>query len=211
MKIILLGPPGAGKGTQATRVAEHLGVPKAGSGDLFRDHLQQNTNLGQLADSYMKKGVLVPDSITIRMVMEWISTETTENGFLLDGFPRTLTQATALDEELGDGAIDRVLYVKVSQKELVRRLAGRVVCNNCNRTYHKISNPPPEDGACADCQGSLYQRDDDKPEAVEKRIEVFFTQTTPLINYYSIAGVLREVDGEQSIKMVEQAFIEALT
>ena len=166
MRIILLGPPGAGKGTQATRVADHLGVPKVGSGDLFRDHLQQETELGQLADSYMKKGVLVPDSITIHMVMEWISKEATGNGFLLDGFPRTLNQATVLDRRLGEGAIDRVLYVNVSQEELVRRLAGRVVCNNCNRTYHKISNPPPGDGVCADCQGSLYQRDDDKPEAV---------------------------------------------
>lgn len=211
MRIILLGPPGAGKGTQATRVADHLGVPKVGSGDLFRDHLQQETELGQLADSYMKKGVLVPDSITIRMVMEWISKEATGTGFLLDGFPRTLNQATVLDRRLGEGAIDRVLYVNVSQEELVRRLAGRVVCNNCNRTYHKISNPPPGDEVCADCQGSLYQRADDKPEAVEKRLEVFFTQTAPLVNYYSIAGVLREVDGEQSIKMVGQAFIEALT
>ena len=210
MKVILLGPPGAGKGTQAANVAEHLGVPKVASGDLFRDNTRRGTELGQLADSYMKKGALVPDDVTIRMVMDWIATEAKGGGFLLDGFPRTLGQAEALDIELNGAAIDRVLYVRVSEEELIRRLTGRVVCRKCGHTYHKIFNPPLTEGECGECGSELYERDDDKPEPVKKRLEVFFAQTAPLIDYYQNKDLLKEIDGEQSIEAVGQALIGAL-
>lgn len=209
MKVVLLGPPGAGKGTQAARVAEYLKVPSAASGDLFRDHQKRDTELGRLARSYMQRGVLVPDEVTIRMVAEWIETEAGDGGFLLDGFPRTLGQAEALDGALSDtSGLDRVLYIRVSNDELVRRLTGRLVCRGCGATYHKVSNPPPVSGACGECRGELYEREDDRPEAVGKRLEVYFSETAPLIGYYQEAGILREVDGEQSIDEVGRALIE---
>ncbi len=203
---MLLGPPGAGKGTQAAQLAEHLNVPKVASGDLFRDHQKRNTELGQLARSYMDRGVLVPDDVTIRMVMTWVEAEAKERGFLLDGFPRTLAQAEALDKELANSAgLDRVLYVNVSNEELIRRLTGRLVCRNCGATYHKVFNPPPASSKCGECSGELYEREDDKPQAVGKRLEVYFSETAPLIDYYRDAGILREVDGERSIDEVGEA------
>lgn len=210
MKVVLLGPPGAGKGTQAARIAEYLNVPSVASGDLFRDHQKRDTELGRLARSYMQRGVLVPDEVTISMVTEWIQTEAGDGGFLLDGFPRTLAQAEALDGALSNAdGLDRVLYIRVSNDELVRRLTGRLVCRGCGVTFHKVSNPPPADGKCGlCCDGELYEREDDRPEAVGKRLEVYFSQTAPLIDYYRGAGILREVDGEQSIEEVGTALIE---
>ena len=210
MKVVLLGPPGAGKGTQAARIAEYLNVPSVASGDLFRDHQKRDTELGRLARSYMQRGVLVPDEVTISMVTEWIQTEAGDGGFLLDGFPRTLAQAEALDGALSNSdGLDRVLYIRVSNDELVRRLTGRLVCRGCGVTFHKVSNPPPADGKCGlCCDGELYEREDDRLEAVGKRLEVYFSQTAPLIDYYRAAGVLREVDGEQSIEEVGTALIE---
>ena len=209
MKVVLLGPPGAGKGTQAARIAEYLKVPSAASGDLFRDHQKRDTELGRLARSYMQRGVLVPDEVTIGMVSEWIETEAGEGGFLLDGFPRTLGQAEALDEALANtDGLDRVLYIRVSNDELVRRLTGRLVCRGCGATFHRVSNPPPANGACGECEGELYEREDDRPEAVGKRLEVYFSETAPLIDYYGEAGILREVDGEQSIEDVGRELVE---
>ena len=209
LKVVLLGPPGAGKGTQAARVAEHLKVPSVASGDLFRDHQKRDTELGRLARSYMQRGVLVPDEVTIGMVTEWIETEAGDGGFLLDGFPRTLGQAEALDGALSNtDGLDSVLYIRVANDELVRRLTGRLVCRGCGATFHRVSNPPPANGACGDCDGGeLYEREDDRPEAVGKRLEVYFSETAPLIDYYREAGILREVDGEQSIDDVGQALI----
>jgi adenylate kinase len=211
LKVVLLGPPGAGKGTQAARIAEYLEVPSVASGDLFRDHQKRDTELGRLARSYMQRGVLVPDEVTIRMVTEWIETEAGDGGFLLDGFPRTLGQAEALDGALSStSGLDRVLYIRVSDEELVRRLTGRLVCRGCGATFHKVSNPPPADGACGECGGELYEREDDRPEAVGKRLEVYFSETAPLIDYYRKAGILREVDGEQSIDEVGLELMEKL-
>ncbi len=212
LKVVLLGPPGAGKGTQAAQLAEHLNVPKVASGDLFRDHQKRNTELGQLARSYMDRGVLVPDDVTIRMVVTWIESEAKSRGFLLDGFPRTLGQAEALDKELRHtSGLDRVLYVNVSNEELVRRLTGRLVCRDCGATYHELFNPPPGSGKCQECGGELYQREDDKPQAVGKRLEVYFSETAPLIDYYRNKGILREIDGEQSIDIVSKALIRQVS
>jgi len=212
LKVILLGPPGAGKGTQAARITQSLGVPRVSSGDLFRDHQQRDTKLGRLARSYMERGALVPDDITIQMVMVWIDAQEDAGGFLLDGFPRTLAQAEALDQALvGKAGIDKALYINVSQEELVRRLTGRLICRGCQTPYHKEYSPPEQAGECDKCGGALYARDDDKPEAVMKRIQVYLQETEPLVEYYREAGTLREVNGESSITEVGQAVEEALS
>ena len=157
----------------------------------------------------MQRGVLVPDEVTIGMVTEWIETEAGNGGFLLDGFPRTLGQAEALDGALSNtDGLDRVLYIRVSNDELVRRLTGRLVCRGCGATYHKVSNPPPANGACGECCDELYEREDDRPEAVGKRLEVYFSETAPLIGYYREAGILQEVEGEQSIDEVGRELME---
>ena len=154
---------------------------------------------------------MVPDEVTISMVTEWIETEAGDGGFLLDGFPRTLGQAEALDGALPDtDGLDRVLYIRVSNDELVRRLTGRLVCRGCGATFHKVSNPPPANGTCGECGGELYEREDDRPEAVGKRLEVYFSETAPLIDYYGEAGILREVGGEQSIEDVGRELVEKL-
>ena len=211
MKVILLGPPGAGKGTQAARVADELGVTRAASGDLFRENLRNETELGLIAKSYMDKGALVPDDVTIRLVMSWISAPDQGEGFVLDGFPRTLPQAEALDSALEpSGGLDRVLYVNVAEDELVRRLAGRFICRVCQTPYHETASPPKEQGKCDDCDGELYQRDDDKAEVVKRRLQVYFEETQPLVGYYRSSGVLREVDGEGAVDDVGGLLVEAL-
>ncbi len=212
MKVILLGPPGAGKGTQASAIAESFGMPRVSSGDLFREHRQRDTHLGRLAGSYMARGALVPDDVTIKMVMEWINAHGDNGEFLLDGFPRTLAQAEALDGALsGKGSVDKVLYIRVSQKELLRRLTGRLICRVCQAPYHLESAPPKQPGKCDLCGSELYQRDDDKAEAIRKRIAVYLEETAPLIEYYGKAGILQEVDGESSIENVGQALIAVLS
>lgn len=211
MKVILLGPPGAGKGTQAARIADEIGGTRASSGDLFRENIGNNTELGQLARSYMEKGVLVPDDVTIRMVMGWINAPEQANGFVLDGFPRTVGQAEALDKELlGSSGVDHVLYISVSQDELIKRLAGRFICRNCQTPYHETMSPPETAGECDKCGGEVYQREDDKPEVVKTRIMVFMNETEPLVGYYRNAGILTEIDGEGSIEGVGKALIEAV-
>ena len=207
-----MGPPGAGKGTQAGQISDSLGIPRVSSGDLFRDHQRRDTELGRLAHSYMERGVLVPDDVTIEMVMEWINSHQSAGGFLLDGFPRTLAQAKALDRALAaEGGIDRVLYIRVQREELVRRLSGRLICRGCQTPYHIESAPPERPGVCDRCGSELYQRDDDKPEVVRRRIQVYIDETEPLVEYYRKASVLQEVDGESSIEEVSRALVEAIS
>ncbi len=206
--MILLGPPGAGKGTQAARLADGLGVERVSSGDLFRVHKREETELGLMASEYMDRGELVPDDVTIKMVMDWIDSLGPGAGFLLDGFPRTLPQAQALDRELeAAGGIDKVIHLKVEPDELVRRLSGRLLCRDCQTPYHLMSSQPQERGRCDRCGGELYQREDDKAEAVQKRIVVYFTETEPLVDYYMSAGKLEEIDGEGSIEEVGRAMM----
>jgi len=210
-RVILLGPPGAGKGTQAARIAENLSVPKVASGDLFRDHQARDTELGRLARTYMERGDLVPDDVTIRMVMEWVEAHEGEGGFLLDGFPRTLAQTEALDREMVEsGGIDRALYINVNTEELFRRLAGRWICRSCQTPYHEQSSPPSVSGKCDRCGGDLYQRDDDNAEAVQKRLGVFFKETEPLVQFYRETGILREVDGVGTVDGVGAMLLDAV-
>ena len=203
MRIILLGAPGAGKGTQAGILSQRLGLAPIASGDLFRKAEQKGDELGLLVSSYMKKGLLVPDDITIRLILERV---TDGDDFILDGFPRTLEQAKALDEALAKGgkAIDKVVYIKVSSEELLRRLSGRWICRVCQAPYHMVTSPPHVPGKCDRCGGELYQRPDDEVEAVRKRLEVYFAQTFPLIDYYRGRGILVEINGEQNIDGVSE-------
>ncbi len=211
MYIIFLGAPGAGKGTQAARVAQELKLVHVASGDLFRQALAQETALGLEAKSYMEQGKLVPDEITIKMVMERVSAPDCASGVILDGFPRNLEQAKALDKSLAeqDKAIDKVVYIKVSEEELIRRLSGRWICRNCQTPYNAVDSPPQVAGKCDKCGGELYQRADDTVETVKNRLKVYFTETSPLIDYYTGAGKLLEIDGEGDIEEVNRRIIGA--
>ncbi|MDP6127129.1 MAG: adenylate kinase [Dehalococcoidales bacterium] len=212
MHIIFLGAPGAGKGTQAAKVANELSLTHVATGDLFRQAQAEGTELGLEAKSYMEKGMLVPDEITVRMLLERISAPDCEGGIILDGFPRNLEQASALDQALtGEGkSIDKVVYIKVSEEELVERLSGRWICRQCQAPYHEVGSPPKVRGKCDRCGGELYQRADDMAETVKKRIGVYFSETTPLIDYYSQDGKLLEIEGEGSVVEVESRIIESL-
>jgi adenylate kinase len=207
---VLLGPPGAGKGTQAAIVAEKCGIPHISSGNIFRENLKNNTELGIKAKQYMEKGELVPDEITIGMVQDRLSQPDCKAGALLDGFPRTPAQADALAAFLSQrgGKIECVPLIDVSSDELVERLSGRWTCKQEGHVYHTKYNPPKEAGKC-DLDGSpLYQREDDKPETVKQRIEVYAKQTAPLIDYYKEKGLLVEIDGEMSIEDVTKAILK---
>lgn len=212
MYIILLGAPGAGKGTQAATLAEKLGAAHIATGDLFRQALEQGTELGMQAKSYMEKGMLVPDEITAQMVLDRISAPDCEAGIILDGFPRNLEQAEALDKALAgqERAIDKVVYIKVPEEELLKRLSGRWVCRNCQAPYHAVDSPPKVAGKCDRCGGELYQRADDNAETIKNRLEVYSAQTAPLIDYYARAGKLLEVNGEGSVAEVSQRVVAAL-
>ena len=202
-----MGPPGAGKGTQGNWMSDFLNVPKVSSGDLFREHQNKQTELGQLASSYMQKGKLVPDKITVAMVMEWIETNKSSKGFVLDGYPRTLPQAEALDISLtndGLGNLDKAINVNVPTDVLISRLSGRLVCNNCNQIYNIKYAPPKTAGNCDNCNQELQSRDDDKIEAIQKRIQVYFESTAPLISYYESTNILAHVDGSNSIGFVTE-------
>ena len=210
--IVFLGAPGAGKGTQAATVAEKLNLAHIATGDMFREAQKQETELAKQARFYMEKGELVPDEITIQMVLERIAAPDCENGVIFDGFPRTLKQAEALDEALGKQGkmIDSVVYIKVSEAELVERLGGRWICRQCQTPYHMVNSPPRTPGKCDRCGGELYQRPDDTPETVKERLRVYFAETAPLIDYYNRAGKLLEVGGEGSVDNVRERILEAL-
>ena len=210
--IILLGAPGAGKGTQAVTISKKLGLAHIASGDLFRKEQDSGSELGKIAKSYMEKGQLVPDDITVKMILSRISAPDCAKGFILDGFPRTLEQAKALDQALAVGgrSIDKVLYIKVSVKELLKRLSGRWICRNCQAPYNVVELLPKVSGKCDRCGGDLYQRADDTEETAKKRLDVYFAQTMPLIKYYTDAGKLVEVNGEQGIEAVGQDLIAAI-
>jgi adenylate kinase len=210
--IILLGAPGAGKGTQAVMLAEKLNLVQVASGDLFRQALQQETELGKQAKVYMEKGQLVPNEITIQMVLERLAQPDCINGAILDGFPRNTQQAEALDKELvkQDKAIDKVVSIKVSEAELIKRLGGRWICRNCQAPYHEVNSPPKVKGVCDRCGGELYQRADDNVETIKERLKVYFTETSPLIDYYRKSGTLLEIDGEGTTKDIHQRIVTAL-
>ncbi len=212
LHVILLGAPGAGKGTQAVQISQRLGLAHIASGDLFRQEQDSGSELGKIAKSYMGKGLLVPDEVTVKMILGRIAAPDCAKGFLLDGFPRTLEQAKALDQALAakDKSINLVLYIKVSTEELLRRLSGRWICRNCQVPYNIVELPPKVPGKCDYCGGELYQRPDDSEETARKRLEVYFAQTMPLIEYYTEAGKLVEIDGEKGIEGVAQDLITAI-
>jgi adenylate kinase len=212
MNIVFLGAPGAGKGTQASRVAKKLKMAHIATGDLFRQALEKNTEQAQKARPYIESGKLVPDEITIKMVLERIANDDCRNGVIFDGFPRNLKQAEALDKALieQNKAIESVVYIKVSEKVLLERLLGRWICRKCQAPYHAVYSPPKIAGKCDRCGGELYQRADDTEETVKKRLVVFTAETSPLIQYYSKSKKLLEVEGEGSEDAIEGRIIDIL-
>lgn len=204
MDLVLMGLPGAGKGTQAERIIEKYGIPHISTGDMFRAAIQEGTALGKEAQKYMDAGNLVPDEVTIGIVEERLSKEDCENGFLLDGFPRTVPQAEALDNILSNmnRAIDYVIHINVDREKLLERLTGRRICKQCGATYHTVFNPPKEEGVCDKCTGSLYQRQDDNAETVSNRLEVNINEQQPLLDYYETKGSLTTIDGNDKIDRV---------
>ncbi|EIE7360743.1 TPA_asm: adenylate kinase [Listeria monocytogenes] len=204
MKLVLMGLPGAGKGTQAEQIVEKYNIPHISTGDMFRAAMKNNTELGKKAKSFMDNGDLVPDEVTNGIVRERLAEDDAKNGFLLDGFPRTVEQAEELENILNDlgTELDAVINIEVNKDVLMKRLTGRWICRTCGKTYHEIYNPPKVPGKCDLDGGELYQRDDDKKETVEKRLNVNMKQTKPLLDFYSEKGKLHNINGEQDIKDV---------
>ena len=212
MRVVLVGPPGAGKGTQAEHIAKHYRIPNISTGDIFRANVAERTSLGEIAKSYMDEGELVPDDVTVAMVRDRLGYDDTDHGFLLDGFPRTVPQAESLGALLDelDVPLDVVLKITVDDDEVVRRLSGRRICRSCGRTFHVEFDPPSKEDVCDVCGGDLYQRDDDKPETVRRRLQVYREQTKPLVEYYEERGLLRRVMGTGEVTEVTKRAIEAL-
>ena len=212
MKIIMLGAPGAGKGTQAKQIAAKYQIPHISTGDIFRANIKNGTELGKKAKTYMDQGALVPDELTCDLVMDRIQQDDCKNGFVLDGFPRTIPQAEALDKALAanNEAVDFAINVEVPDENIINRMSGRRACVGCGATYHIQFNAPKVEGVCDTCGEKLILRDDDKPETVKNRLSVYHDQTQPLIDYYSKKGVLAEVDGTQSMDDVFNAIVNVL-
>ena len=212
MRIILVGPPGAGKGTQALFLANHFGIPHVSTGDLFRTNIKGQTDLGKLAQSYMDAGNLVPDSVTNLMLKDRLDQVDASEGFLLDGYPRNVGQAEFLDELLEEKSIelDAVLELQISHDEIVKRLSGRRTCRGCGATFHILFEKPIDDGVCDGCSSELYQREDDKEEVVANRLNVYSQQTEPIINYYRSEGLLRAIDAVGEVHAISTAAIKAL-
>ena len=212
MKLILLGPPGAGKGTQAANIIETFSIPHISTGDIFRKNIKEGTELGKKAKEYMDRGELVPDTLVVEIVEDRLKAEDCKSGFLLDGFPRTVFQAEALDkvlENMGAG-LDYVINVVVDPELLVERAVGRRICRDCGSTYHIKYNPPKEESVCDKCSGELYQRSDDNADTVTNRIRVYMDETSPLIEYYRVKGNLINVDGQQDIDKVFDDILKAI-
>ena len=212
MRLVLVGPPGAGKGTQAQFIASHFAIPKISTGDIFRANVSEGTQLGVEARKYMDAGDLVPDEVTIGMVEDRLGHDDAHSGFLLDGFPRTVRQAEVLDDLLKqmEAALDVVLELVVDDDEVVRRLSGRRTCHQCGHVWHLDFDPPGTDGICDRCNGELFQRDDDREETIRHRLEVYADQTSPLIGYYGERGLLRGVDATGPVEDVTERAINAL-
>ena len=212
MKIIMLGAPGAGKGTQAKKIAEKYQIPHISTGEIFRANIKGGTELGMKAKTFMDQGMLVPDEITIGMLMDRIGQEDCINGYVLDGFPRTIPQAESLTKALAERGekVDYAINVDVPDENIINRMSGRRACLGCGATYHITFNPPVKEGICDTCGQELVLRDDDKPETVKKRLDVYHQQTQPLIDYYKNAEVLAEVDGTQPMDAVFQGIVEIL-
>ena len=212
MKIIMLGAPGAGKGTQAKRIAEQYSIPHISTGDIFRANIKNNTELGKKAKSYMDQGLLVPDELTCDLVVDRIKQDDCKRGYIVDGFPRTILQAQALDAALAsmNDKMDYAIDVDVPDENIVSRMSGRRACVGCGATYHVVYNAPKAEGICDACGEKLILRDDDKPETVQKRLTVYHEQTQPLIDYYKNAGILRTVDGTMEMDQVFAAIVDIL-
>ncbi|MBE0576333.1 MAG: adenylate kinase [Desulfuromonadales bacterium] len=212
MKLILLGPPGAGKGTQAKMLVEEFSIPQISTGDILRAAVKDGTPMGKKAKEYMNTGGLVPDEVVVGIVRDRLQEEDCNNGFILDGFPRTVAQADALQASLQEMSkeLDRVISLEVDAEALVERLTGRRTCKECGRGYHVKFDPPREAGICDVCGGTLFQRDDDQEETIRKRLQVYSEQTAPLISYYREAGVLMELDGMQPIPIVKEKILSLL-
>ncbi len=204
MKIVMLGAPGAGKGTQADKIAEAYGLPHISTGDIFRRNIKEGTELGREAKSYMDKGALVPDELTVRMLLDRVASDDCTGGYILDGFPRTIPQAEALDEELNKlgEKLDYAIDVEVPDENIINRMSGRRACPKCQAIYHIEFIPPKKDGVCDQCGAELIIRDDDKPETVKKRLQVYHEQTQPLIDFYQKKGMLHTVDGTRGAEEV---------
>ena len=212
MKIIMLGAPGAGKGTQAKKIAAEYKIPHISTGDIFRANIKNNTELGQKAKAYMDKGELVPDELTLDLIMDRFKQPDCENGYVLDGFPRTIPQAESLTKALSERgeAVDYAVNVDVPDENIINRMSGRRACLNCGATYHIVYNPSKKEGICDTCGQQLVLRDDDKPETVKKRLSVYHDQTQPLIDYYKNEGILAEVDGTKDMEEVFQDIVNIL-
>ena len=212
MKIIMLGAPGAGKGTQAKMIADKYGVPHVSTGDIFRANIKNGTELGMEAKKYMDQGLLVPDELTVKILLDRVSQPDCKNGYVLDGFPRTIPQAEVLDKalaELGE-SIDYAIDVDVPAENIVKRMSGRRACVSCGATYHVVHVPPKKEGICDRCGSELILRDDDKPETVKNRLDVYHKQTQPLIDFYTKKGVLKTVDGTVDMQDVFKAIVAIL-
>lgn len=212
MKLLIMGPPGAGKGTQAEVLVKELKITHISTGDMFRAAIKEGTEMGKKAKEYMDEGKLVPDEVVVGMVKERLSQPDCANGFLLDGFPRTVAQAESLDATLSslDIKLDGVINIEVAREKLMDRLTGRRVCKGCGASYHVIFNPPQKEGVCNSCGGELYQRSDDNEETVGNRLNVYEAQTQPLIDYYNKQGLILNIDGDQEINKVLNDIMTAL-
>lgn len=212
MDIILLGPPGSGKGTQAQKMVERYHIPQISTGDILRGAVKERTPLGMEAQGYMDQGKLVPDEVVVGIVRERLKESDCKGGFILDGFPRTVPQAEALDSTLGEmqRAIDHVVSIEVPNEELIKRLTGRRTCRNCGAMYHIIFDPPAKEGVCDRCGEELYQRDDDQEETIRARLQVYEEQTAPLIAYYRGKGLLRAIDGVGAIEEIFRKIVQAI-
>ncbi len=209
IRLLLIGPPGAGKGTQATIISKKYGIPQIATGDMLRQEVKSATDLGTKAKAFMDKGELVPDSLVISMLEKRLKEKDASKGFILDGFPRTVAQADALDGKFKELKIDKfvVIELKVNEESIIQRLSARRVCNSCGKIFNLMTEPPKKDGMCDDCNGSLYQRDDDKEVTIRERFKVYNSKTAPLIEYYAKKGMLKTVTADGSIEAINKSIV----